>query len=38
MLDAYKSFERWDTHRAIHIAQAYAVLNGTPSAGTTRTN
>jgi hypothetical protein len=38
MLDAYKGFERWDTHRTIHIAQAYAVLKGTPPAGATRTN
>jgi len=37
-LDAYKGFERWDTHRTIHIAQAYAVLKGTPPAGATRTN
>ncbi|MGH8647726.1 MAG: hypothetical protein ACREUP_00250, partial [Burkholderiales bacterium] len=37
-LDAYKGFERWDTHRTIHIAQAYAVLKGTPRTGATPTN
>lgn len=38
MLDAYKSFERWDTHRTVHIAQAYAVLKGTRPTGATPTN
>ncbi|MGH9254559.1 MAG: MBL fold metallo-hydrolase [Vicinamibacterales bacterium] len=37
-LDAYKGFERWDTHRTVHIAQAYAVLKGTPRTGATPTN
>jgi len=37
-LDAYKGFERWDTHRTVHIAQAYATLKGTPRAGATPTN
>ena len=37
-LDAYKGFERWDTHRTIHIAQVYALIKGTAPAGATRTN
>jgi glyoxylase-like metal-dependent hydrolase (beta-lactamase superfamily II) len=37
-LDAYKGFERWDTHRTIHIAQVYALMKGTAPAGATRTN
>ena len=28
-LDAYKGFERWDTHREAHIAEVYATLMGT---------
>jgi glyoxylase-like metal-dependent hydrolase (beta-lactamase superfamily II) len=31
MLEAYKGFERWDTHRAAHIAQVYATIKGSPS-------
>jgi glyoxylase-like metal-dependent hydrolase (beta-lactamase superfamily II) len=27
-LDAYKSFERWDTVRTVHIAQVYATMAG----------
>ena len=27
-LDAYKTFERWDTHREAHIAQVYAEMMG----------
>ena len=38
MLDAYKGFERWDTHRTVHIAQVYAAIMGTPRAGATPTN
>ena len=30
-LDAYKSFERWDTTREAHIAAVYATMRGTPS-------
>jgi glyoxylase-like metal-dependent hydrolase (beta-lactamase superfamily II) len=37
MLDAYKGFERWDTHRTVHIAQVYELLKGTPR-GATPTN
>lgn len=37
-LDAYKDFERWDTHRTVHIAQAYALLKGTRPTGATPTN
>jgi len=37
-LDAYKGFERWDTHRTVHIAQAYEVLMGMPRTGATPTN
>jgi glyoxylase-like metal-dependent hydrolase (beta-lactamase superfamily II) len=36
-LDAYKGFERWDTHRTVHIAQVYELLKGTPR-GATPTN
>ena len=32
-LDAYKGFERWDTHRTVHIAQVYATIKGTPRTG-----
>jgi glyoxylase-like metal-dependent hydrolase (beta-lactamase superfamily II) len=35
-LDAYKGFERWDTHRTVHIAQVYATIKGAPR--TTPTN
>jgi glyoxylase-like metal-dependent hydrolase (beta-lactamase superfamily II) len=38
-LDAYKGFERWDTHRTVHIAQVYEMLKGSkPAPGATRTN
>lgn len=37
MLDAYKGFERWDTHRTVHIAQVYETIMGGP-AGATPTN
>jgi glyoxylase-like metal-dependent hydrolase (beta-lactamase superfamily II) len=38
-LDAYKGFERWDTHRTVHIAQVYESLKGSrPAPGATRTN
>lgn len=37
-LDAYKGFERWDTHRTVHIAQVYATIKGTPRTGATPTN
>jgi glyoxylase-like metal-dependent hydrolase (beta-lactamase superfamily II) len=30
-LDAYKSFERWDTTREAHIEAVYATMRGTPS-------
>jgi glyoxylase-like metal-dependent hydrolase (beta-lactamase superfamily II) len=38
MLDAYKGFERWDTHRTVHIAQVYELLKGTARSGATPTN
>ena len=39
MLDAYKGFERWDTHRTVHIAQVYEVIKGSrPAPGAKRTN
>ena len=39
MLDAYKGFERWDTHRTVHIAQVYETIKGSrPAPGATRTN
>jgi glyoxylase-like metal-dependent hydrolase (beta-lactamase superfamily II) len=39
MLDAYKGFERWDTHRTVHIAQLYEAIKGSrPAPGATRTN
>jgi hypothetical protein len=39
MLDAYKGFERWDTHRTVHIAQVYESIKGSkPAPGATRTN
>jgi glyoxylase-like metal-dependent hydrolase (beta-lactamase superfamily II) len=28
-LETYRDFERWDTHRAQHIAEVYALLRGT---------
>jgi glyoxylase-like metal-dependent hydrolase (beta-lactamase superfamily II) len=37
-LDAYKGFERWDTHRTVHIAQVYELLKGAPRSGATPTN
>jgi len=37
-LDAYKGFERWDTHRTVHIAQVYELLMGTQRTGATPTN
>jgi glyoxylase-like metal-dependent hydrolase (beta-lactamase superfamily II) len=37
-LDAYKGFERWDTHRTVHIAQVYSTIKGTPRSGATPTN
>jgi glyoxylase-like metal-dependent hydrolase (beta-lactamase superfamily II) len=37
-LDAYKGFERWDTHRTVHIAQVYATIKGTQPTGATPTN
>lgn len=37
-LDAYKGFERWDTHRTVHIAQVYATITGAPRSGPTPTN
>ena len=38
-LDTYKGFERWDTHRTVHIAQVYESLKGSrPAPGATRTN
>ncbi len=37
-LDEYKGFERWDTHRTVHIAQVYATIKGTPRTGATPTN
>src|SRR6185436_359942 len=30
-LDAYKSFERWDTTREAHIEAVYATMRGTPA-------
>ena len=38
MLDAYKGFERWDTHRTVHIAQVHETLMGSPRTGATPTN
>lgn len=37
-LDAYKSFDRWDTHRTVHIAQVYGIVMGAPRTGATPTN
>ena len=38
-LDAYKGFERWDTHRTVHIEQVYEMMKGSkPAPGATRTN
>ena len=37
-LDAYKGFERWDTHRTVHIAQVYEQVMGTSGGGATPTN
>jgi glyoxylase-like metal-dependent hydrolase (beta-lactamase superfamily II) len=31
-LEAYKGFDRWDTHRAAHIAQVYETIKGSRSA------
>jgi glyoxylase-like metal-dependent hydrolase (beta-lactamase superfamily II) len=28
MLEAYRTFERWDTHRQAHIAEVYATIKG----------
>jgi glyoxylase-like metal-dependent hydrolase (beta-lactamase superfamily II) len=36
-LDAYKSFERWDTTREAHIAAVYATLKGTSATTSTGT-
>jgi glyoxylase-like metal-dependent hydrolase (beta-lactamase superfamily II) len=30
MLEPYRTFERWDTHRQAHIAEVYATMKGTP--------
>ncbi len=30
MLEPYRTFERWDTHREAHIAEVYATMKGTP--------
>jgi glyoxylase-like metal-dependent hydrolase (beta-lactamase superfamily II) len=38
MLDAYKGFERWDTHRTVHIAQVYETIMGSARTGATPTN
>jgi glyoxylase-like metal-dependent hydrolase (beta-lactamase superfamily II) len=32
MLEPYRTFERWDTHREAHIAEVYATMKGTPYA------
>jgi glyoxylase-like metal-dependent hydrolase (beta-lactamase superfamily II) len=37
-LDAYKGFERWDTHRTVHIAQVFELLKGRQSVGATPSN
>ena len=37
-LDKYKGFERWDTHRTVHIAQVYELLKGARRTGATPTN
>ena len=37
-LDAYKGFERWDTHRTVHIEQVYSSIKGMPRTDATRTN
>ena len=37
-LDNYKGFERWDTHRTVHIAYVYESLKGKAAPGATRTN
>jgi glyoxylase-like metal-dependent hydrolase (beta-lactamase superfamily II) len=37
-LDAYKGFERWDTHRTVHIEQVYGSIKGMPRTDATRTN
>jgi glyoxylase-like metal-dependent hydrolase (beta-lactamase superfamily II) len=36
-LEAYKGFERWDTHREAHIATVYATIKGTPADATAAT-
>ena len=28
MLEPYRTFERWDTHRQAHIAEVYATMKG----------
>jgi len=38
MLEPYKGFERWDTHRTVHIEQVYSQLIGMPRSGATPTN
>jgi glyoxylase-like metal-dependent hydrolase (beta-lactamase superfamily II) len=38
MLEPYKGFERWDTHRTVHIAQVYGNIIGAPRSGATPTN
>jgi glyoxylase-like metal-dependent hydrolase (beta-lactamase superfamily II) len=30
MLEPYRTFERWDTHREAHIAEVYQTMKGTP--------
>ena len=30
MLEPYRTWERWDTHREAHIAEVYATMKGTP--------
>ena len=35
MLDVYKSFDRWETHRTVHIAEVYGTMKGTRSAAGT---
>jgi len=37
-LEAYKGFERWDTHRTVHIAQVYATIKGSPRTGAPPSN
>jgi glyoxylase-like metal-dependent hydrolase (beta-lactamase superfamily II) len=35
MLDAYKTFDRWETHRTVHIAQVYEMIKGSRPASST---